>query len=222
MSIINHIQCLSLRILPKFLSWALTTIHKLVSSYSSWWLSGKEYTWNAGDRGDSGSIPGLGISLEEKIVTNSCILAWEIPWTEEAGGLTVHGVIKTHDWACTHKATLSNSDIIYIYIKYTQTHTPHLTNYFLFLVKTNTHLVSKSVFLWLFPPRIFLPIHFLSFNSTNWVINLPRIVTDNGNILANKQKQLLNSGRLQSTPYPNQPRGSAIIPQCLPDASARK
>ena len=111
---------------------------------------------------------------------------------------------------------------IYIYKIHTHTHTPHLTNYFLFLVKTNTHLVSKSVFLWLFPPRIFLPIHFLSFNSTNWVINLPRIVTDNGNILANKQKQLLNSGRLQSTPYLNQPRGSAIIPQCLPDASARK
>ena len=26
-------------------------------------------------------------SLEEEIATHSCILAWEIPWTEEPGGL---------------------------------------------------------------------------------------------------------------------------------------
>ena len=29
--------------------------------------------------------------LEKGMVTHSSILAWEIPWTEEAGGL-VHGV----------------------------------------------------------------------------------------------------------------------------------
>ena len=37
-------------------------------------------------------------SLEEEMATHSSILAWEIPWTEEPGGLqsmgsqTVHGV----------------------------------------------------------------------------------------------------------------------------------
>ena len=42
---------------------------------------------NAGDVGDSGSIPGLGRPLEEGMATHSSILAWRIPWTEEPGGL---------------------------------------------------------------------------------------------------------------------------------------
>ena len=29
--------------------------------------------------------------LEEKMITHSSILAWEIPWTEESGEATVHG-----------------------------------------------------------------------------------------------------------------------------------
>ena len=32
--------------------------------------------------------------LEKGMVTHSSILAWEIPWTEEPGGLTVHGVTR--------------------------------------------------------------------------------------------------------------------------------
>ena len=42
---------------------------------------------NAGDSGDTGSVPGLGRSLEKEMATHSSILAWEIPWTEEPGGL---------------------------------------------------------------------------------------------------------------------------------------
>ena len=30
--------------------------------------------------------------LEEEIAIHSSILAWRIPWTEEPGGATVHGV----------------------------------------------------------------------------------------------------------------------------------
>ena len=30
--------------------------------------------------------------LEESMATHSSILAWRIPWTEEPGGLIVHGV----------------------------------------------------------------------------------------------------------------------------------
>ena len=33
-------------------------------------------------------------SLEKKIATYSSILSWKVHWTEEAGGLTVHGVAK--------------------------------------------------------------------------------------------------------------------------------
>ena len=49
--------------------------------------------------GDVGSIPGWGRSPEKKMATHSSILAWEIPWTKEPGGLhTVHGVARVrHD-----------------------------------------------------------------------------------------------------------------------------
>ena len=43
-------------------------------------ISGRESACNAGD---SGSIPGLGRSLEKEMATHSSILGW----TEEAGGL---------------------------------------------------------------------------------------------------------------------------------------
>ena len=33
-------------------------------------------------------------SLEKEMATHSSILAWEIPWTEEPGWFTVHGVTK--------------------------------------------------------------------------------------------------------------------------------
>ena len=45
---------------------------------------GKESACNTGDLG---SIPGLGRSPGEGMVTHSCILAWRIPWAEEPGGL---------------------------------------------------------------------------------------------------------------------------------------
>ena len=54
----------------------------LVSQRTSLWLSGKE---PASIAGDSGSL-GWEDSLEEGMATHSNILAWRIPWTEEAGG----------------------------------------------------------------------------------------------------------------------------------------
>ena len=33
--------------------------------------------------------------LEKEMATHSTILAWRIPWTEEPGGLMVHGVTKS-------------------------------------------------------------------------------------------------------------------------------
>ena len=37
--------------------------------------------------GDTGFTPELGRSLENEMATHSSILAWKIPWKEEAGGL---------------------------------------------------------------------------------------------------------------------------------------
>ena len=41
--------------------------------------------------GDTGWIPGSGICLGVGNATQSSILAWEISWTEEAGGLQSMG-----------------------------------------------------------------------------------------------------------------------------------
>ena len=47
--------------------------------------------------------------LEKEIATHSSILAWEIPWTEEPGGATVHVVIRELDmiqWLSNNSITL--------------------------------------------------------------------------------------------------------------------
>ena len=38
---------------------------------------------------------GWGDPLEKEMATHSIILAWEISWTEEPGGLQIHGVTKS-------------------------------------------------------------------------------------------------------------------------------
>ena len=40
---------------------------------------------------DAGSIPGWEDPLEKEMATQSSILAWEIPWTEEPSGLRSMG-----------------------------------------------------------------------------------------------------------------------------------
>ena len=46
---------------------------------------------NAGDVRDMGSILGREDPLEKEMATQSSILAWRIPWTEEPGGLQSTG-----------------------------------------------------------------------------------------------------------------------------------
>ena len=46
---------------------------------------------NAGDIGDMGQILGWKDPLEKEMATHSSILAWEIQWTEEPGGLQSKG-----------------------------------------------------------------------------------------------------------------------------------
>ena len=46
---------------------------------------------SAGDVRDLGLIPGSGRPPQEGTATHSSILAWEIPWTEEPGGLQSTG-----------------------------------------------------------------------------------------------------------------------------------
>ena len=42
--------------------------------------------------------------LEKEMTTHSSILGWEIPWTEEPGGLQVHGGNKESDMTATKHA----------------------------------------------------------------------------------------------------------------------
>ena len=52
----------------------------------------KNLPTNAGDERDGGSIPGLGRSPGVGNGNPLRILAWEIPWTEEPGGLQSMGM----------------------------------------------------------------------------------------------------------------------------------
>ena len=47
---------------------------------------------SSGDAGNVGSNLGKKDPLEEKAATHFSILAWKIPWTEEAGGLQPMGL----------------------------------------------------------------------------------------------------------------------------------
>ena len=47
----------------------------------------KNLPTNAGDAGDTGSIPGSGGTLEEEMTTHFSILPRRIAWTEEPDGL---------------------------------------------------------------------------------------------------------------------------------------
>ena len=56
---------------------------------------GKESTCNAGDTGDMVQSLGGEDPLEKEMATHSSILVWEIPGTEEPGGLQSMGLQKS-------------------------------------------------------------------------------------------------------------------------------
>ena len=61
-----------------------------------------------GDARGMGLIPGSEKSLKEEMAIHSSILAWEIPWTKEPGGLQSMGLQRVeHDWA--HRETRGTS-----------------------------------------------------------------------------------------------------------------
>ena len=68
---------------------------------------GKESACTAGDMG---SIPRLEDLLEEGVATQSSILAWRIPWTEEPGGLQFMGSprVDTAEVTEQQQSTLGN------------------------------------------------------------------------------------------------------------------
>ena len=68
-------------------------------------ISARNLPGNAGDARHMGSIPGSGGFPGEEMAPHSSILAWEIPWTEESGGLhTVHGAAEAD--STEHSSTI--------------------------------------------------------------------------------------------------------------------
>ena len=85
----------------------ITDFHTYQPLYGlPWWLRGKESAYNAGD---TGSIPGPGRSAREGTATHASILAREIPWTEEPGGLQSMGSQESQTWL----SDLSSLEIIF-------------------------------------------------------------------------------------------------------------
>ena len=66
--------------LPKSKLKETTIYQEQICQVLPWWLSGEESACNAGDLGQEDP-------LEKEMATHSSILALEIPWTEEPGGL---------------------------------------------------------------------------------------------------------------------------------------
>ena len=72
--------------------------------FCAWGFPGSTVLKNLpANAGDVSSIPGLGRSLEKEMATHSSILAWEILWTKEPGGLRSTGSPRAgHNWAGAH------------------------------------------------------------------------------------------------------------------------
>ena len=77
-----------------------------------WWLSGKESACQGRRCGIDQSL-GWEDSLEKKMATHSSILAWEMPWTEELGGLQSTGSQRVgHDLATEQQPVVFLSPLL--------------------------------------------------------------------------------------------------------------
>ena len=91
---------------------------EIPASPMTWGFPGSEVVThppsNAGDARYLGLILGLGRSPEGGMATHTRVLAWEIPWTEEPGGLQSTRLQRVrHDWATerayTHDLRISSN-----------------------------------------------------------------------------------------------------------------
>ena len=56
------------------------------------------------------------------MATHSSSFAWEIPWTEEPGGLQVHGSQKTWTWLTKQQQSNFQSDFLVLFINISNSH----------------------------------------------------------------------------------------------------
>ena len=67
--------------------------------------------------GDMGLIPRCENLLEKEMETHSSILAWEIPWTEETGGLQSMGSQRVrHELTIRQQYSSFNDNLFYLFV----------------------------------------------------------------------------------------------------------
>ena len=70
---------------------------------SLWGFPGSSAMKKSASAADAGLTPGSGRSLEKEMVTQSSILVWETPWTEEPCGLqSIESQRVGHNWVTKH------------------------------------------------------------------------------------------------------------------------
>ena len=95
-----------------FLRAAVTKYHELGDLNNRRGFPGSSVVKNPpADAGDVGLIPELGRSSGEGNGNPSSILAWEIPWTEEPGGVTVQEVTKELDCLLEFPVAAGNNSL---------------------------------------------------------------------------------------------------------------
>ena len=79
-------------------------MNKNLASDCNWGFPGGSVVKNPpANAGDGGSNPRSGDPLEEEMATGFSILAWKMPWTEEAGELQSMGLQRAgFHWAYKH------------------------------------------------------------------------------------------------------------------------
>ena len=83
-------------------------------------------------------------SLEKEMATHSSVLAWEIPWTEELGGLQFMGMQKSWtDWTTEEQQKWHLEKQIHIQ-KFPEESLPRGTPCYQHLVHTSFSLLSSS------------------------------------------------------------------------------
>ena len=105
-------------------------------------LAAKQSACNAGGTGASNSILVREDPLEEEMATHSSILAREIPWTEEPGGLQSVGSKKTK---VRHDLATKQQQLMYLIIGSCTFCLPSSNSLF-FPTLVTTNLISFSLF----------------------------------------------------------------------------
>ena len=100
----GSLECPQCSALPKKGKKAKTkTLHVFISKYCNLSWAAQVAQWLKREKKKKSACQcrkcrtGQEDHLEEKMATNSSILAWKIPWTEEPGGLQSMGLQSQHD-----------------------------------------------------------------------------------------------------------------------------